>query len=499
MALSRLNELAAAVENTPGTTFGPGFYAAGNAKHLVLNPTVSFDVPLFTRQIGRSSLTPLPGVSGIKTGTVSFQLELAGHADATPDVPTWDLFMRGCGFRSAATTYVAFTGASGVLRHGEIVTISGTGASGTATVVHDTWPTSTGTGTLYLVEDLGTVTWATSGASTVTGGTTGETVTVGAGVTSADAGQSWWPVSQPTVKIEGGATTGSLSVGNILVMSNGTTDEQIAGVITKIDSVADDIWVRMYTGFPAATSGYKFHKSGESASSPSNFYLMTSATVTQDDVPTLSLALNQDGVAQVINGARGTWSLDARIGEPALMSFEFTGGVSSVSDLALLTGVTYETKVPPVFLGATLTLGTEADGDTDDEVTPCINALNIAANNETTPRTCVNEASGISTVEITGRGFTGSIDPEQELEATYSLIQNFLDGDIMRLGATIGSVAANKFKVSMPGLQATSVGGGDRGGIRTRDYQFQATGGSWTNASDTYGGDNELVITYLLV
>lgn len=494
MSLSRLKELAVAIETTPGTAPGT-LYTADNAKHLVISPTVSFEVPLFDRLIGRSSLTPLPGLAGIKTGTVGFQLELAGHANVTPDIPTWDPIMRACGFKSVATTKVVYGGASPgeVMRHGEIVIATGNDAGGTARCVHDTWPVGSG-GTMYLEDD--NITWASSGATTLTGGTTLASYGVAASVVSEDAGQSYYPVSQPLVLITGGAITGTLAVGDILVMSDGDIALQIAGVIESL--AGTDMTMRMYTGHPAAVALHEFHIAGENPATPTNYYLMTSATVVQDDIPTLSLTLNEDGVRQTITGARGTWSLDARIGEPALMTFEFTGAATSVDDTGLLTGVVFETKLPPVFLGATMALGTEADLTTSDESIPCITALNIAMNNEVTVRQCVVSPTGIKAVEITGRGVTGSIDPEQELEATYAIVGNFLAGTLMRLRTQIGSAAANSFLITMPGLQATGMGSGDRNGIATRDYQFRATGGTWTNANDTSGQDNELVITYLL-
>lgn len=496
MGLSRRKEVVAKIETTPGSLVS-GLWDAANAKELVLNPRADFDVTMFDRQYLRETLTPVPSIAGIKTGTIGFQVELAGHANATPDVPTWDKYLRACGFKSVATNKVAYTGATGTLRHGETVTATGTGASGTAIVVHDAWPDAAGAGTLYLESD--SIVWATTGATTLTGSVTADTVTVGAGVESADAGQSWYPVSQPIVLITGGAVTGTLAAGDILVMSNASVDLQISGVVTSISGAT--MRVRMGTGFPAATSGYLFHIAGESATAPTNYYTMTSATVVQEDVPTLSMGLNEDGIAKSIIGARGTVSLEARIGEPALLTFEFQGAAYAGEDRSMLSGVVTETKVPPVFLGAAIAIADEtgsSDPSLISERTPCITALSLAMNNEVALRQCVAATSGIKFAEVTGRAPTGSMDPEHEPEATFPMIANFLAGTIMRLRSTIGSVAANQFLVSMPGLQATGMPSGDRNGIATRELAFKATGGTRTNASDSTGSDNELVITYLL-
>lgn len=496
MGLSRRKEIVGKIETTPGSLVS-GLWDAANAKELVLNPRADFEVSMFDRQYLRSTLTPIPSLAGIKTGTIGFQVELAGHAHATPDLPTWDKYLRACGFKSVATNKVAFTGATGTLRHGETVTATGTGASGTAIVVHDTWPSAAGAGTIYLESD--SITWATSGVTTLTGGSTADTVTVGADVESSDAGQSWYPVSQPTVLITDGAVTGTLEVDDILVMSNASVDLQISGVITSISGTT--MRVRMGTGFPAATSGYLFHVAGESATAPSNYYTMTSATVVQDDVPTLGIGLNEDGIAKTVIGARGTVSLEARIGEPALLTFEFTGAAYAGEDRSMLSGVVTETKVPPVFLGAAIAIADEtgaADPSLISERTPCITALSLAMNNTVALRQCAAATSGIKFAEISERAPTGSMDPEQEPEATFPLIAKFLAGSVMRLRSTIGSVAANQFLLSMPGLQATGLPSGDRNGIATRELAFKATGGARSNLSDSPGADNEFVLTYLL-
>jgi hypothetical protein len=259
--------------------------------------------------------------------------------------------------------------------------------------------------------------------------------------------------------------------------------------------------VRMGTGHPVATSGYKFHKVGESATAPTNYYLMTSATVVQDDVPSISIGLNEDGISKAVMGARGTVSLDGKIGDSAKLTFEFTGAAYAGEDRALLSGVVTETKPPPVLLGTSIIIASET-GSSDPsliaERTPCITAFQVAMNNEVALRQCMASSSGIKTAEVVGRAPSGSIDPEHEPEATFPVIANFLAGTVMRLRATIGADAANQFRVSLPGLQTTGLPSGGRNGIATRELAFNATGGVRTNASDSPGEDNEIVILYLL-
>ena len=135
--LTRLRELAVKIETTPGTA-ASGTYSAANAKFLVIDPTIEYDVPLFDREIVRGSLTNLEGLTGIKTARLRFALEMSGHASGTPDVPPWDLLLRACGFSSKSMSKATIGAISGgPFRHGE--TITGGTSSATAVVVHDTY------------------------------------------------------------------------------------------------------------------------------------------------------------------------------------------------------------------------------------------------------------------------------------------------------------------------------------------------------------------------
>ena len=96
MSLKRLHQLFLVEEATEATA--TTLFTAANGSYLVIDPTIEFEAPRFERQINRSSLTPLQGLSGIQTGSLKFGLELTGTT-AFGTVPQFGLPLRACGFR----------------------------------------------------------------------------------------------------------------------------------------------------------------------------------------------------------------------------------------------------------------------------------------------------------------------------------------------------------------------------------------------------------------
>jgi hypothetical protein len=484
MALDRLIELAAVTESVPGTLQGSA-YSAANAKFLVIDPQVSYEPSFFTRNFKRGSLTTIDGIPGTKPGTISFTVEMGGHEDATPNIPPWDILMKACGFASVTTSRIAasdsFTG--GPLYHGETITATGSGASGTAVVMHDTYPDASGVATIYITTNA--ITMATSGDTTLTGGTSGAVVNIPAGGAIADLGQTWYPLSFETVTITHSGTTPA--AGAILTQP----ETGAAGIVT-----APAVTTYRPTTAAIFDEAYDIVVAGGTTITAAQV-----SAVTPTNIPTLSLSVNLDGTVHQLRGARGNVEFTGTVGEPMLMRFTFQGIAVDPSDQNLLSGVVYESKVPPVLLGIGLTVGHEADDSTDDFYAPCVASMSINMNNQVSPRTCVNDAGGIEVFTITGRDPSGSMDPEKTLEASFPWVQDFLDGDIWRADWTVGSVTDNKFKMSMPGLQTTAAPHGERNGQIVRNLAFRVTGGHQTdNATGNvlYGSNNELVLSYIV-
>lgn len=466
--LKRLREIAALEETTPGTERS-GTYAAANAKFLVIDPQYTADVPMFERDIVRNTLTPLQKLPGIKFARLTFGIELAGHALGTPDLPPWDRFMKACGFRSKSISKITIGAiTNGPFRHGETLTQATSGA--TAKVVHDTY---SGTTTLFVSDITGTP----NNVNIWTGGSTAATATPSTVAT--DDGQGWWPITFPTQIA--GYSGASIVVGDVV---KGATS-LVYGIVREVGA---SITLRPYFG------AFTNETINEVPSGGSG----TTTSITWLDIPSLTICFNEDGHLRKLIGARGTMSLEARIGEPPILRFEFMGKVGTPLDNGMLTGVAYESKVPATWLNASARFGHEGDTLTSQEYNPRMSAFTMNMNNELSMRKSVNESTGLIECMITGRGITGSIDPEMDLENAFPFFQDFLDGDVWRFRTFFGTVAANKFLLTLSGIQTQGMPSGDREGISTHEISYEASGGYQTNVTDTPGSENDCVLTYHL-
>lgn len=495
MALGRLKQILVREEAHPGTLQSP--LSASYGKYLVIDPACTREFARHERNLSRDTLTMPHGLIGLRKGRITFGLEMAGQAATTPDVPAWDLLMRACGMKSVATSRIAIGAITdGPFRHGETITFSGTG-SGTATVLHDTY---SGTAYLYYY-NLSSGGSAASGA-TITGGNGGTATSSGAG---ADAGQSWFPISKHTSQISytggtgtqfavgtpiKGATSGARAMVTAITLTSGTWGTSDgAGVIT----------FRYYSG--TFQSGEEI----QNASSTGN-HCDSSSAASQVDIPSVSIALIEDGHADVVTGARGTVTIDAKIGEPVRMNFDFLGthlSPATVADQALVSGVAYDSQIPPVFLGAGMALGSEGDTNTAGDYQPRITAFQLDVGNELYVRENASVGDGMEDCVITGRTVSGSFDPELDVEASYPFFKHAAGVSsvyIARCNFSVGSTAGNKFYASLPGMQLEPPTTGDRGGLLTYQIPFRATGGYYsTEVAATIGSDNEFCLTYLLV
>lgn len=463
--------LAAKIEDVPGT-FDTAVYSATYAKHQLIGvPTFNFDFPTIQRNVVRPTLTPVPGLTGKRNASIAFTLEEIGHASSS--VPTWDAFVRACGMRREAMekiTIGAVTG--GPFRHGE--TITQTTSSATAKVFMDTY---TGTTTLYVYDIVGTE----DNTNTWTGGTSGATATPS--TTGSAAGYGYAPVDFDTVTV---TYSGSdPSVGEVVV--GGASGAK--GVIESIDTSGSGGTAKI-----RVRNALMFQNT-EALTASVTGSIGNASAVSQEDMPTLSIAGYEDGVRKSATGCRGTFTLAGNVGEPVRFSFQFSGAYSAVSDTAQLTGITYENQpVPPLMLGSNTTLRTESVAGS---YATRFSAISLDIGNAVNERPDASASSGVREYMITGRAGSGSLDPEADLEASYPLLGNFRDGTVGSLQFTVGSTNGNKFIHQVPGMRITSTPNGDRNGIRTYAVGFELTGGAMANASNSPNERNDLLIAYI--
>jgi hypothetical protein len=172
----------------------------------------------------------------------------------------------------------------------------------------------------------------------------------------------------------------------------------------------------------------------------------------------------QDGVRVIITGARGKVSCSHPLGEAGKLTFEFIGHYVSRTTVALASP-TYSSIVPVPLIAVPFLI---------DSYAAIITKMDWDLGNVLAKPGSIAAADGFAEIRITDRQLTGSIDPEQVIIATYDFINKWQTGAAVALDSGLcGSVAGNKWKVTMPAVTSTDVGNGDREGILTHDYKFR--------------------------
>jgi len=157
--LTRKRQLAAKIEAVEGVA---ETLVAEDAKLLVYNPKVSFDVAMFDRNPARPSFSNIGKTPGKRTAGISYRLELRGSGTAVT-APEWGKLLQACGFGVNALKSMNIGAVTnGPFQHGEIIT-GGTSAAKGRVVIN----TATGATFIYFVTVSGTF----STGETITGGT----------------------------------------------------------------------------------------------------------------------------------------------------------------------------------------------------------------------------------------------------------------------------------------------------------------------------------------
>ena len=186
----------------------------------------------------------------------------------------------------------------------------------------------------------------------------------------------------------------------------------------------------------------------------------------------------EDGTLYALTGAVGNVSLNAEAGKFGVLSFTMTGHIAAVSDASLVSG-TFDTAVPPVFLGASFAI---------DSYAAVISAFSFDLQNTIAMPPSVNSADGFAAIRVTGRDVVTSFDPEKVTVATEAFEANWRSGAAMALATgTIGGTAGNRWSVSMPAVSYRELSKGDRDGI----VVYELSGGA---AEDS--GDDEISVAF---
>jgi hypothetical protein len=175
----------------------------------------------------------------------------------------------------------------------------------------------------------------------------------------------------------------------------------------------------------------------------------------------------QDGVRYRLTGCRGNVSFKGTVGEVMVLSFTFVGKKTAgdPTDTALPTP-TLDSTTPPVFMSASfLTL---------DAYAPAFTELTFDMGNTVTPGANANAANGYGEVRISERDVRGTIDPEMTLVATQDWIDDWEQGTLQNLTATLGTAGGNRITINMPQVRYIEPSFDDREGVRTISLGFKA-------------------------
>ena len=198
-------------------------------------------------------------------------------------------------------------------------------------------------------------------------------------------------------------------------------------------------------------------------------------------IPSLTMGLFEDGIRKVVKGCRGTVKFNFKIGEPAMIDFSFKGVESGVADVPLLSGVTFDSTVPPVLLNASMSA---------DDVSLNVGEMEIDISNTLASKDKIDDAKGILSYMITGRDPQGNFNPEMVPVATHDFFNKWFNNTPMVLDLAFGDTDGNKFRFYAPSIVYNKVDDGDRDGIQLAQTSFDLTG-------SMNPGDDELSLLLL--
>jgi hypothetical protein len=197
-------------------------------------------------------------------------------------------------------------------------------------------------------------------------------------------------------------------------------------------------------------------------------------------IPSVTIGWWIDGKKYLCWGARGNVTLKLENGTPGMLSFEFTAADWADYDEAILSPITYDCTIPPVFMEAHLTI---------DDYSAILSAVEINMNNEIALRQDVNSISGHLSAQITARKPSMTWDPENVVKTTFDFFGKWRNAEEMVFDCYIGDDPGNIIRIRAPRAQIQEMTHEDREGISTLAITAQLNG-------ICNGGDDELVITF---
>lgn len=494
MSSTRRKQIFVQKETQPGVTISDAnLFVAANGKIQCKDPQLTFSEEQYKREIARASLSPLTTISGVIEAEASFAVEVSGVAGGTAtSVPSWSPLLEACGLRAQAVKIATITNTFGGTSSQKVIEHLSAGAGSTESIVFvgDHWEGQSRI-RYYLpsgaddLDNAETVTVTLPSTQTVTCLTTS---------TGTDGGQAWFPISSGQIALDvsvipGGApASGDLFKGatsGAILVARATIAASTAQAFELLDGTVN---------VSAGETLTNLTQAGKDCT------IAAAAGVSQTRMPTLTIGLIEDGRHKKMTGARGTVSFSGEIGKPVFMNFTFKGTLASIGDRAPVTGVSYDSQVPPRFMGAVFKVGSQANSSYPGynsyatEQTPRITSFNVDYGAQVSVQRDATQTNGTTIAVQTGeRQGKGQFNPEIRPESVFPFETLFQVGNTFRLRTAWGTVNGNRFNLTMPACKITGAGPGDRDGFAIDDVAFDL---SCLDVNSAEREDCELVFTY---
>jgi hypothetical protein len=194
-----------------------------------------------------------------------------------------------------------------------------------------------------------------------------------------------------------------------------------------------------------------------------------SVTYTPTSSPTnsVTLYLYKDGRLHTITGARGNVKLTYDSGKPLTAEFTMKGIYADPSVAANAT-CTYESTAtnPPVCKSSAFTY--------NSKTTLVTKTVELDFGNTVAKRQSLNAATGVAGFEVTDRKPTVSVDPECQVETSYTFRTDMLNGALKQISVVATRAAGNIVTLTVPKFNITKVEYADREGILVEKLEGEA-------------------------
>lgn len=509
MANKRLFQLFAKRETLPGT-LATSLVATANGTLRIKDPQMTPNVQQYDREILYGSLSALQTLAGKAEITTSFAVELAGNATGTA-VPIWSECLEACGMRKAAISGGSWsgimtgtaTGTAKVAKSGDLWT--NTGGTKVIRIFHDTYESASAVAdsrTLFYEIVTGSLVSNDAFFPVGSDATVGPVITLTGGQPNNARGFGWYPISTPVLTIDIASIAGTHTASDIY--KGNTSGAIIQSTPGTTVSATTAVPFRLLDGIPAS-GGEVF----TSLTNGSNTATATTPAYNQLELPTMSFALVQDGRIITTIGNRGSCKVVCELGKPVFLEFTFKGVFSSASSAGVLSGITYNSKVPPRFMGVGIGLVSYVSGEPGyfsypTMHTPRLQSISFDLGTEPNLQDDATSATGTGPyAHITGtRKAQGSVKVDTRPEGSWPLINKFLKSETfglrMRIADPAGTAAQlnNTFILSSPGNKTTGVNPTDTNNFAQDDVNFSM---SSANPDGSDGDQREMILTYHFV